>query len=129
MVSHMFDKNTNRAERSGRNRGSPFVRPDGLFAASWPEIKFPLPLPTAEEQATELVYILEPPPLRGKFNAERAKELGIPSGPMRGRLVKGEEIEVDDPSAEGGKRIVRPEDCLSGGGPGAVSLFSYVYIG
>jgi ribonuclease Z len=118
IVDHMFDR-SRRTDRLDQPPG-PFVRPDGTFSASWPESKFPLPLPTAEEQATELVYILEPPPVRGKFDVKRANELGVPNGPIRGRLVKGEDIEVDDPSAEGGKRIVRPADCLVGGHPGAV---------
>lgn len=122
VVAHMFEKEKGTIADNRRDQPKgPFIRNDGSFAASWPEVAYPLPLPTAEEQATEMVYILEPPPVRGKFNAQRAKELGVPSGPIRGRLVKGEDIEVDDPSVEGGKRIVRPADCLSGGGPGAVS--------
>ncbi|TBU28507.1 hypothetical protein BD311DRAFT_722416 [Dichomitus squalens] len=61
-----------------------------------------------------LGYLLVGPTVRGKFDAKRAEELGIPRGPIRGRLIKGETItfEVDD--GQGGKlqRTVRPEDCV-----------------
>lgn len=120
VVRHMFDR-LNRADIRDQPKG-PFIRPDGSFCASWPEVRYPLPIPTAEEQATDMVYILEPPPVRGKFDVKRAAELGVPNGPIRGKLVKGEDIEVEDPKT-GEKRRVRPSDCLVGGGPGAVSLY------
>lgn len=101
--------------------GSPLQHFDGHFFPSWPEQRFPLPLPSEEEQATDMVYVFQAPDVRGKFDSERAKALKVPNGPIRGKLTRGETVEVDDPEAEGGKRLVRPEDCLIGGGPGAVS--------
>jgi ribonuclease Z len=70
-----------------------------------------------------MVYICQAPDVRGKFDVKKAQALGVPNGPSRGMLVKGMDIEVDDPKVEGGKRTIKPEDCLVGGGPGAVSSF------
>ncbi|KAI8986907.1 beta-lactamase-like protein [Trametes punicea] len=66
-----------------------------------------------------LAYLLVGPSVRGKFDVKKAEELGLPRGPIRGRLTRGETVtfEVDD--GKGGKiqRTVRPEDCV---GPGEV---------
>jgi ribonuclease Z len=95
--------------------------PNGYINPIRADLRYLLPLPTDAEQATDLVYICQAPDVRGKFDVAKANALRVPNGPARGRLVKGESLEVDDPSAPGGKRTVRPEDCLVGGGPGAVS--------
>ncbi|WWC91109.1 uncharacterized protein L201_006050 [Kwoniella dendrophila CBS 6074] len=99
---------------------NPYVNPDDTICSSIPDTRYPLPLPSKEDVQTQMVYICQAPDVRGKFNVEKANKLGVPKGPARGKLTKGEQIEVDDPSVEGGKRIVKPEDCLVGGGPGSV---------
>lgn len=70
-----------------------------------------------------LAYLLVGPSVRGKFDAKKAEELGVPRGPIRGKLTRGEAItfEVDD--GNGGKleRTVRPEDCI---GPSEVAQVS-----
>jgi ribonuclease Z len=107
---------------SGKQATNPFVHPpNGFINAMRADQRYLLPLPSEVEQATDLVYICQAPDVRGKFDVARANALRVPNGPARGRLVRGESLEVDDPSAPGGKRTVRPEDCLVGGGPGAVS--------
>ncbi|KAI0777745.1 hypothetical protein BD413DRAFT_640429 [Trametes elegans] len=61
-----------------------------------------------------LAYLLVGPSVRGKFDVKKAEALGLPRGPIRSRLTKGEAVtfEVDD--GQGGKveRTVRPEDCV-----------------
>ncbi len=76
----------------------------------------------ARSNDERMAYILQAPPVRGKFNAEKAKALGVPNGPIRGKLTKGEIIEVDDPTAAGGKRVIKPEDVLGDGQPGGVCI-------
>lgn len=99
---------------------TPFVV-NRRFSPAKADTRYPLPLPPKEDRHVDMVYVCHTPEVRGKFDAVRAAQLKVPNGPIRGRLTKGETIEVDDESAPGGKRIVRPEDCMSGGRPGSVS--------
>ncbi|OCF42970.1 hypothetical protein I317_03191 [Kwoniella heveanensis CBS 569] len=109
--------------RGSPNRpANPFVNPDGTLCTSLPDTRYPLPVPSREEVETQMVYFCHTPDVRGKFNVEMANKLGVPKGPIRGKLTRGEAIEVDDPGVEGGKRIVKPEDCLIGGGPGSIMI-------
>ena len=77
-------------------------------------------LPEERVRKADMVYVMQAADVRGKFNVQKANALGVPNGRDRGRLTKGESIEVPAPDEPGGVRIVRPEDCLDGGGPGAV---------
>lgn len=79
-------------------------------------------MPLEEDTATQMVYICQAPDVPGKFDVAKAKQLNVPFGPIRGKLVKGEPIEVDDLDNPGQKRIVRPEDVIGGGSRGAVSI-------
>jgi ribonuclease Z len=54
---------------------------------------------------------------RRPFLADRAEALGVPRGPERGRLVRGEEIVLADGSS------VRPDDVLGPAQPGARLVF------
>ena len=93
---------------------------DGTVRFARPDTRYTLPPIRDEDVETEMVYICQAPDVRGKFDVKKAMALGVPNGPSRGMLVKGMDIEVDDPAVEGGKRTIKPEDCLVGGGPGAV---------
>ncbi|KAH9941310.1 uncharacterized protein BXZ73DRAFT_42209 [Epithele typhae] len=65
------------------------------------------PLPT-------MAYVVVGPSVRGKFDAQKAKELQIPNGPLRRELTTGKSVtfEVDD--GDGGKiqRTVHPEEVM-----------------
>jgi ribonuclease Z len=93
---------------------------DGMYRYSSADDRYPLPLPSDADVATDMVYVCRAPDVRGKFNNELAKKLHIPNGPIRGKLTAGETIEFDDPTVPGGRRRVAPEECLVGGGQGAI---------
>ncbi|KAL1407583.1 hypothetical protein Q8F55_007016 [Vanrija albida] len=93
---------------------------EGMRSPANPVDRYPLPIATDADVATEMVYILRTPAVRGKFDVAKANALGVPNGPARGKLTKGESIEVADKDAPGGKRVIMPEDCLVGGGQGSI---------
>jgi ribonuclease Z len=78
-------------------------------------------VPLPEETATQMIYVCQAPDVPGKFDNAKATALKVPFGPIRGKLVRGEAIEVDDPVNPGQKRVVKPEDVIGGGSEGAVS--------
>ena len=55
-----------------------------------------------------LGYRLEQHPRPGKFNPERAKELGIPSGPLWGQLQRGEAVTLADGSVVSPGQVLGP---------------------
>lgn len=126
VVGDMFGKRFSNPSMTSRP-GSPPIHQhpltthDGIIRFARPIPQLALPPVSDRDIQTEMVYICQAPDVRGKFDVAKATALGLPSGPLRGKLTKGESVEVDDPSVEGGKRTIRPEDCLVGGGPGAVS--------
>ena len=61
-------------------------------------------------------YRFEEAPRPGKFDVTRAEELGIPSGPLRGELVRGRTIRIDG-------RTIRPEQVVGRPIPGRVIAF------
>lgn len=75
-------------------------------------------LPRTSPTNSSLCYIFEGPETPGKFMSQVAKSLGVPHGPMNGRLQKGESITLDD------GRIVTPGMCIGAPVPGPI----FVYI-
>lgn len=59
-----------------------------------------------EHRVNALAYVLEEGVRAGKFNVERASELGVQPGPDFGRLQRGEPVTLPD------GRTVRPEEVL-----------------
>lgn len=72
-----------------------------------------------------LAYLCVGPVVRGKFDARKAQELGLPKGPIRARLTKGETVtfEVDDGNGGKVQKTVRPEDCVGPSEMPQVCLF------
>ena len=62
-------------------------------------------------------YRIEERPRPGRFDLERARELGIPEGPLFGRLQSGQEVQLSD------GRIIKPSQVL--GPPRAGKAIAY----
>lgn len=71
---------------------------------------YPVPLACSQDTSLELVehycYLAQTPQLPGKFQLDRAIELGVPKGPLFGRLKSGNPVKLDD------GRVVQPEEVL-----------------
>ena len=63
-------------------------------------------------------YILEEDPRPGIFHPERAMEIGVPRGPLWGRLQHGAQVTLDDGT------VIRPDQVMGGARKGR--KFSYV---
>jgi len=68
-----------------------------------------------------LGYSLEEDPRPGRFNREGAIALGVPPGPLFGRLQRGEAVTV---TADGQKREVKPEEVLGESRPGRKIVYT-----
>jgi ribonuclease Z len=68
-----------------------------------------------------LGYILEEDPRPGRFNREQAIALGVPPGPLFGRLQRGEAVRAGNGNDS---REVRPEQVMGPGRPGRKIVYT-----
>ncbi len=68
-----------------------------------------------------LGYVLEEDERPGRFNRERAIELGIPPGPLFGRLQRGEVVRI---VRDGAEAEVRPADVMGEARPGRKIVYT-----
>ena len=73
-------------------------------------------VPSTAFESAAACYICELPDIPGKFLPQKAASLGVPRGPLYGKLVKGEEV-----TGASGK-LVRPEDVMEPSTPGPLVL-------
>src|SRR5262245_15180894 len=71
-----------------------------------------------EHRADTLGYALAEHVRLGRFNPDRAIELGVPEGPLWGRLHKGESVRLDD------GRTVEPSDLVGQPRPGRTLVYT-----
>jgi ribonuclease Z len=70
-----------------------------------------------EHSISSLGYALIENPRPGRFNRERAIELGIPPGPLFAKLQKGNPVKVNE-------KLVKPEDVMGALRPGRTVVYS-----
>lgn len=69
-------------------------------------------------------YIFTTPPIQGKFLLERAKELGIPKGPLYGQLKNGKSVTFT--TEDGTSKTVSSSEVVETGSPGiSVAVLYY----
>lgn len=72
-------------------------------------------LPSSPVPPMATSYLVTGPAVRGRFLKDKAKEQGVPEGPLFGLLSKGESVTLTDGT------IVKPESCYEPGSPPTVS--------
>src|SRR6058998_3331072 len=74
--------------------------------------------PTEHGGGPSLGYVLKEHVRRGRFDVEKARALGIPEGPLWGKLTKGEDVQLSD------GQTVRPSDVVGAARPGRLVAFT-----
>lgn len=74
--------------------------------------------PTEHGGGPSIGYVLKEHVRRGRFDVDKARALGIPEGPLWGKLTKGEEILLSN------GQTVRPSDLVGPSRPGRLVAFT-----
>ena len=74
--------------------------------------------PTEHGGGLSVGYVLKEHVRRGRFDVEKARGLGIPEGPLWGKLTKGEAVSLPD------GRTVEPKDLVGPARPGRCVVFT-----
>ena len=77
-----------------------------------------LAFPTEHGGGPSIGYALKERERRGKFDVEKARAMGIPEGPLWGKLTKGETVELAD------GRTVAPKDLVGSPRPGRLVVLT-----
>ena len=74
--------------------------------------------PTEHGGGASIGYILKEHARRGRFDVEKARSIGIPEGPLWGKLTKGEEVQLSN------GHTVRPSEVVGPARPGRLIAFT-----
>jgi len=74
--------------------------------------------PTEHGGGPSIGYVLKEHERRGRFDVEKARALGIPEGPLWGKLTKGEAVQLSN------GQTVRPSDVVGAARPGRLVAFT-----
>jgi ribonuclease Z len=77
-----------------------------------------VPYPAAHKERSALGFSLVEEIRLGRFNPDKARELGIPEGPAWGRIHKGEPVRLDD------GRVIEPSELVGPSRPGRTLVFT-----
>ncbi len=75
-----------------------------------------VPFPVDHGPSLALGYALVEPPRKGRFNPERARELGIPEGPLWGQIHRGQTVTLSD------GRTIAPTELVGPPRPGRTAV-------